>query len=498
MPSSIRFPYTTLIALVVVQLYFGLMMGDEFSSPSADSTGGNVNGYATAFNLPAHSSAATIRMAKNSQEHDFVISCQKKGSVSALPGEQEPNRLPSQMHHPTKVWYSHPDIRRDRSEIVGNEEILLRSLMDNSYSKFILSTPKGMYYHFLQMNEDGDSESSKNDITTTMPLYLSPMQIDDILRASGHPTLQVLGSETDEKTGESSNDQLKTPLLIWVGSRDGINYWAIHLWTHDDNLDDIIDSNLNLDTSGKEIECYNIKRLREFGDTIVSSFHAGITATANGFIEFHKSHKFCTMCGSPTHPAKVGSCRQCSNSISRGRAGGTCKSRSVYPRIDVATIMLITSPCDQYALLGRKANWPSGRYSTLAGFCEVGETLEQCCIRETYEESGVHVDESSVKFVASQPWPFPRSLMVGFHAKAKKSVVTDRNSESSSLPQIIIDTNEMEDIQWFHKDFVRNGLTSSAGSTALTYQPNDEESIFHFPGRSSLARVLITKWALDD
>ncbi|KAL3933784.1 MAG: hypothetical protein SGARI_003627, partial [Bacillariaceae sp.] len=163
------------------------------------------------------------------------------------------------------------------------------------------------------------------------------------------------------------------------------------------------------------------KPLREFGDVLESNEEAGILATAQGLMEFHKSHPFCSLCGGATTPAKAGASRKC-----------TSCQRSVYPRLDVAAIMLVTSPCDQYALLGRKESWPAGRYSTLAGFCEVGETLEDCCRRETFEESGVVVDPSTVQFVASQPWPFPRSLMVGFCAQAEAG----DKLQSTGLPTI--------------------------------------------------------------
>jgi len=88
-----------------------------------------------------------------------------------------------------------------------------------------------------------------------------------------------------------------------------------------------------------------------------------------------------------------------------------------YPRIDPAVIMLVAY--GDYALLGRKKEWPPGRYSTLAGFLEVGEALEMAVVRETMEESGIDVDVKSVAYFSSQPWPFPRSLMIGFTAKAK-------------------------------------------------------------------------------
>jgi NAD+ diphosphatase len=132
--------------------------------------------------------------------------------------------------------------------------------------------------------------------------------------------------------------------------------------------------------------------------------------------------------------------------------------------------------------------WPKGRYSTLAGFAEVGETIEDCCIRETLEESGVVVDPSTVRFVASQPWPFPRSLMVGFQAKAYP--------QETGLPEVKVDVDEMEDITWFSRDYVRERL--EGGSTALGYDPTTAEQEFHIPGRSSLARLLISRWANSD
>jgi NAD+ diphosphatase len=228
---------------------------------------------------------------------------------------------------------------------------------------------------------------------------------------------------------------------------------------------------------------FDCKPLREFGDLLEASHDAGILATANGLVEFHKSHGYCSRCGGRTQATKAGASRTCTKEGCR---------KSVYPRIDSATIMLVTSPCENYALLGRKRSWPLGRYSTLAGFCEVGETLEECCQRETYEESGVVIDPKSIRFAASQPWPFPRSLMVGFRAKA----MAMPSLAAAALPKIVVDTNEMEDVRWVAKDFVKESLKLN-GSTALTFQPNEEESNFHVPGKASLARFLITEWVYE-
>lgn len=287
---------------------------------------------------------------------------------------------------------------------------------------------------------------------------------------------------------ESQVDTNEEPLLAWVGKYENDDYWVVKL--NDKKMKDIdevkkskeqLESLLHDSYSSESKDDDSVldsKPLREFGDSLEASYDAGLLATANGLVEFHKSHRFCSLCGSRTKPTKAGASRTCTNEDCR---------KSVYPRIDSAAIMLVTSPCENYALLGRKRSWPSGRYSTLAGFCEVGETLEECCQRETYEESGVVIDPKSVRFAASQPWPFPRSLMVGFRAKAIPS------PEESALPEIVVDTNEMEDIRWFAKDFVKESLKLN-GSTALTFEPSEEESQFHVPGKASLARFLIKEW----
>ena len=351
---------------------------------------------------------------------------------------------PSQM----RPWYSNPSIGRDRSEVMDEGSLEQMLSNESSSTKFILMSKAGMLHKSISV--EGQRE------TEVQPLYLSKSQLLDehISKEANILSIQKLCTSTDSKQFAS-----------WVGSHDGKNYFVVRL-----EKDDLI----------MKGERQDMKPLREFGDRLASSVDAGILATANGLVEFHKSHGFCSSCGGETMIAKVGACRRCLD----------CK-RSVYPRLDVATIMLVTSPCNQYALLGRKAAWPSGRYSTLAGFTEVGETLEECLIRETYEESGVHVDPSSVIFVASQPWPFPRSLMVGFSARATKPA-EDKSDDEGGLPKITIE-EEMEDIQWFSKDYVKKRL--DGGSTALGYKPSREEAEFHIPGRSSLARILITQWA---
>jgi NAD+ diphosphatase len=314
----------------------------------------------------------------------------------------------------------------------------------------------GMAHHSTPPMMDDDDQQQQQHEPQIEPLYLSVDDIQIVL-SQYEISLSDMMVPTDSTT--------KLFLLAWVGSYQGNDYWVIK-----------VPPDL-----GELLPLGEWKPLREFGDRLERSVDAGILATANGLVEFHKSHGFCSFCGASTITTKAGASRKCT--------GSGC-NRSVYPRLDVATIMLITSPCGNYALLGRKANWPQGRYSTLAGFAEVGETLEECCRRETFEESGVVVDPSSVSFVASQPWPFPRSLMVAFQARAKEDAGEEQGL--AALPTIRVDKEEMEDIQWFSREYVRERLVG--GSTALGYQPTVEEEEFHIPGRSSLARGLITKW----
>ena len=311
-------------------------------------------------------------------------------------------------------------------------------------SRFVLlEASRGMYHRIL------DASNNRSDAE---PLFLTYTELE-----------RLIGARKIEASllGDHAN------LIAWVGNSDGSDFFVCHL--KEKMVEGRVDKVLNT-------EQVQISNLRNFGDRLSQKMDAAILATSNGLVEFHKSHPFCAKCGSPTKSAKIGACRKCT----------VCHS-TFYPRIDVAAIMLITCQGGQYALLGRKADWPKGRYSTLAGFCEVGETLEQCCAREVFEESGVQVELDTIRFTCSQPWPFPRSLMAGFRGEVKQ--------DGHILPTINFDKEELEDVQWFHKDYVRERL--EGGSTALDFKPNAEEEEFHIPGPSSLARMLITQWTRE-
>lgn len=183
---------------------------------------------------------------------------------------------------------------------------------------------------------------------------------------------------------------------------------------------------------------------------------AALAAYALAMVYWHRRHRFCGRCGGPNVVAQSGHVLNCSNP--------DCDTQQ-FPRSDPAIIVLVTH--DGKALLGRKGDWPAGVYSTIAGFVEPGESLENAVRREVAEETGVGVD--AVRYHSSQPWPFPASLMLGFHATA------------SSYETRLMD-DELEDVRWFSRDDIVEQL--SAGALALS-------------ARISIAYRLIEHW-FDD
>ncbi|HCA84421.1 MAG TPA: NAD(+) diphosphatase [Streptomyces sp.] len=164
--------------------------------------------------------------------------------------------------------------------------------------------------------------------------------------------------------------------------------------------------------------------LREVG-ALLSPRDAGLLAHAVALENWQRLHRFCSRCGERTVVAAAGHVRRCP----------ACGAEH-YPRTDPAVIMLVTDEYDR-ALLGRQMHWPAGRFSTLAGFVEPGESIEQAVVREVAEEAGVTVGE--VRYVASQPWPFPSSLMLGFMARATSS-------------HIEVDGEEIQEARWFSRE----------------------------------------------
>ena len=183
-------------------------------------------------------------------------------------------------------------------------------------------------------------------------------------------------------------------------------------------------------------------------------FEATVFAQARAVLHWQQRHRYCGACGGAL-------------AFMRGGWQGHCQQCGLdhYPRTDPAVIVAVTD--GERLLLGRQASWPAHRYSTLAGFVEPGETLEQTVAREVMEESGVRVRSS--RYLASQPWPFPSSLMLGFVADAEPDP-----------PQA---NEELEDARWFDRDEIGAALRGEATASGLLLSPS-----------VSISRWLIECW----
>jgi NAD+ diphosphatase len=192
--------------------------------------------------------------------------------------------------------------------------------------------------------------------------------------------------------------------------------------------------------------------LRQAG-ALLSDRDAGLLTHAVALAYWHDTHTHCPRCGTPTVPAPAGHLTTCPTDGSEH-----------FPRLDPAVIMLVLDPDDRL-MLARNALWPAGRMSVVAGFVEPGESAEHAVAREVYEETAIVVGQ--VRYLGSQPWPMPRSLMLGYEARAKGG------------QQIAVDAEEIGEARWFTRDELRAAI--DAGEVGIA--PS-----------SSIARRLIEFW----
>jgi NAD+ diphosphatase len=173
--------------------------------------------------------------------------------------------------------------------------------------------------------------------------------------------------------------------------------------------------------------------LREAGP-LLSDRDVGLMTHAVALANWHAVHTHCPRCGAVTVPEQAGHSRRC-----------PVDGSEHFPRLDPAVIMLVTDPDDR-CLLARNAQWPERRVSILAGFVEPGESAEQAVAREVLEETGISV--TGARYVGSQPWPMPHSLMLGFRARATGSL------------RIVVDSDEIAEARWFSRDELRASVAS--------------------------------------
>lgn len=188
--------------------------------------------------------------------------------------------------------------------------------------------------------------------------------------------------------------------------------------------------------------------LRYLG-SVLPADEANLVAHARALVIWHGTQRFCGHCGSPSRAESGGNTRVCVND--------ECAVR-IFPRVDPAIIVLVSN--GRQCLLGRQKSWPEGRYSTIAGFVEPGESLEDAVHREVLEETNIEVHD--VRYHSSQPWPFPSSLMLGFTAQGTTS-------------DIELNDGELEDARWFTRKELKSGFPK-------------------LPYRLSIARRLVDGW----
>jgi len=228
----------------------------------------------------------------------------------------------------------------------------------------------------------------------------------------------------------------------------------------------------HLDACGQWLQVRQLTALLEASD-------AAILALAKGLVHWHNSHQYCGLCGNINKSIEAGHARKCTE----------CRNLT-FPRTDPAVIMLIERMCSDgiaRCLLGRQASWPQGMYSTLAGFVDPGESLEQAVIREVIEESAIEVENP--QYIASQPWPFPASIMLGFTAVAITKTID-------------ISQDDLEDAQWFSREqLAKFSTASSAGDSekvSLIIEGTNDGSLtepqYKMSSKDSISSYLITAW----
>lgn len=212
----------------------------------------------------------------------------------------------------------------------------------------------------------------------------------------------------------------------------------------------------------------NWKTLRDIGGE-ADDLDASLVVSAIGLEQWHQRHTHCPRCGAETEETQAGWTRTC-----------TVDRSQHFPRTDPAVIMLVHDGGD-LALLGRGPQWGTGRFSTLAGFVEPGESLEAAVAREVYEEVGVGIRD--IRYLASQPWPFPASLMLGFTARLDGD------------PSITLDPVEMAEAGWFSRDEIRR---AADWTDDLDTPLEGDVRLRAIPPHFSISRYLIDRWLAGD
>jgi len=296
-------------------------------------------------------------------------------------------------------------------------------------------------------------ESSPSPDGAVPVLSRSAHDRSHLARALPDPTggRSVLVLTVDERRTVPVEEDGGRPRLLWE-ARTGLPEGAIYLGEADGVPYAAVRGDRRLTVGGRPVDTW--AGLRDLGADL-DDLDAGLLAEAIAMVEWHERHRFSPLSGARTTIERAGWVR-------RDPETGA----ELFPRTDPAVIMLVHDGGDR-CVLGRQAVWPPGRFSILAGFVEPGESAEGAVAREVAEEVGLRVTD--IRYVGSQPWPFPQSLMLGYTARAEGDLT------------LRLDPTEIEEARWFTRDELRSG----AGPQAL-------------PPAVSIARHIIDRWVTED
>lgn len=279
-----------------------------------------------------------------------------------------------------------------------------------------------------------------------------------VARLRADPRSRVLALWRDRHQVEGDD----APAPVWhcgAAGRsllEGAECWALLGTARDGAASFAVDlSHLDSPAEAAPLHAAGFVDLRAVGP-LVGRADGAVMAYARGLMYWQRRHRFCGVCGSACIAAQAGHVRRCANP--------ECAADH-FPRTDPAVIVLVTR--DDRCLLGRQKHWRPGMRSTLAGFVEPGESLEEAVVREVREESGAVLRDPI--YQSSQPWPFPASLMLGFRAEA----------ESLALD---VNRRELDDAGWYARGWLR---------------ASPEDDGFRLPRRDSIARRLIDDWLAE-
>ena len=254
--------------------------------------------------------------------------------------------------------------------------------------------------------------------------YLAFWKLQGLVKSGGETGLAWANAGVRESMVASTG-------VVLLGVRDDVAHFAV-------------------DVSGleKPERALGLGGLASFSDVRAAAAalpagEAAILAQGRSLIGWHESHRFCSKCGEETRPIDAGYMRACED----------CSAEH-FPRTDPVVIMLVTR--GDRCLLGRQSGWPPGMFSALAGFVEPGEMIEEAVRREVREEASIEVGE--VRYLASQPWPFPSSLMIGCLAEGMSE-------------EIRLDDKELDDARWFPLELVRKALAAGGSADGLFVPP---------------------------